>query len=210
MSRIYRAKTLGYFIYFLVNEKGELVANGVPHPDKKRAWEFLLRCTPVDLSGIPLLECEEGYSDLINALVRLYEGEHADVKVDVDLRFTNLSITEINVLRAIRIIPRGKVTTYSSLARALGLRSPRLIARILSRNPFPLIFPCHRVVRSDGIIGGYMGSRDLWYVKAGILSREGVDIVGRRVASLKRYFYALKEEELKGYLSNSSPKVDNT
>ncbi|WP_082398346.1 MGMT family protein [Aeropyrum camini] len=72
------------------------------------------------------------------------------------------------------LIPLGSVTTYSSLARASGLH-PRAVGRILARNPTPIVVPCHRVVRSDGRIGGYsMGGPE---VKAALLRLEGVRLV---------------------------------
>ena len=52
-------------------------------------------------------------------------------------------------------VPEGKVTTYGDLAKAVGLKSgQRVIGTIMKKNPFPVIVPCHRVVRSDGKIGG--------------------------------------------------------
>jgi len=53
-------------------------------------------------------------------------------------------------------VPEGKVTTYSDLAKAVGLKNgQRIIGTIMNNNPFPVIIPCHRVVRSDGKIGRY-------------------------------------------------------
>ncbi|MEB3860090.1 MAG: MGMT family protein [Desulfurococcales archaeon] len=76
------------------------------------------------------------------------------------------------------IVPAGNVTTYRSLARLLGV-SPRLVGALLSMNDEPLIVPCHRVVRSDGDIGGYsLGGRRF---KRKILETEGVYIEGDRV-----------------------------
>jgi O-6-methylguanine DNA methyltransferase len=57
-------------------------------------------------------------------------------------------------------IPKGKVTTYGKIAKKLGI-SPREIGRILSRNEHPEKFPCYKVVRSDGSLGGYtIGNRN--------------------------------------------------
>lgn len=71
-------------------------------------------------------------------------------------------------------VPKGKVTTYGELARAVGLENgQRVIGQIMSRNPFPVIVPCHRVVKSDGKIGGFFyGDK----VKTKMLSDEGVKI----------------------------------
>lgn len=56
----------------------------------------------------------------------------------------------------VKQIPRGRVATYGALARALGdIRASRAVGRMLNLNPRPVIVPCHRVVMSDGAIGGF-------------------------------------------------------
>lgn len=61
-----------------------------------------------------------------------------------------------DVYDLLRKIPAGKVTTYGALAKALGNPSAsRIIGRILGQNPNPIKVPCHRVVMSDGKLGGY-------------------------------------------------------
>ena len=53
-------------------------------------------------------------------------------------------------------VPERKVTTYGDLAKAVGLKNgQRVIGTIMKNNPFPIIIPCHRVVSSDGKIGGH-------------------------------------------------------
>lgn len=71
-------------------------------------------------------------------------------------------------------VPKGKVTTYGDLARAVGLENgQRIIGQIMARNPFQVIVPCHRVVKSDGKIGGFFyGDK----VKTKMLSDEGIKI----------------------------------
>lgn len=61
-----------------------------------------------------------------------------------------------DVYDLLRKIPAGKVTTYGALAKALGNPSAsRIVGRILGQNPNPIKVPCHRVVMSDGKLGGY-------------------------------------------------------
>lgn len=64
------------------------------------------------------------------------------------------------VYDATRRIPRGKVTTYADLARAIGCRSARAVGQALRRNPFAPEVPCHRVVASDFHLGGFNGRTD--------------------------------------------------
>ena len=58
---------------------------------------------------------------------------------------------------ALQEIPRGKVVTYAALAAHLGCGSPQAVGQALKRNPFAPDVPCHRVIRSDGSLGGYSG-----------------------------------------------------
>lgn len=78
----------------------------------------------------------------------------------------------------VQLVPPGKVTTYGSLAKALGV-SARTVGKILAENEHAPLVPCHRVVRSDGDVGGYSkGGRE---VKRRLLELEGVRLVGWRV-----------------------------
>ena len=71
-------------------------------------------------------------------------------------------------------VPSGKITTYGELARSVGLQNgQRLIGQIMKKNPFPVIIPCHRVVKSDGKIGGYSYGEK---VKLKMLEKEGIKI----------------------------------
>lgn len=78
------------------------------------------------------------------------------------------------VLRKALEIPSGEVRSYGWIAREIGHpRAVRAVGTALARNPVPVFIPCHRVVRSDGLIGNYgLGGRDN---KIRILRAEGVD-----------------------------------
>lgn len=71
-------------------------------------------------------------------------------------------------------IPKGRVTTYKEIAIATGnVKAYRAIGNILASNPNPIKIPCHRVVRSDGNVGGYSrGVKE----KIRILRKEGIEI----------------------------------
>ena len=78
------------------------------------------------------------------------------------------------VYRKLLQVPKGKVTTYRELANAVGLKNgQRIIGMIMKKNPFPVIVPCHRVVKSDGKIGGYAYGKK---VKSKMLTNEGIKI----------------------------------
>lgn len=70
--------------------------------------------------------------------------------------YTKAMIKSEDVYQILQTIPAGMVSTYGDLAKALGNpTASRHMGRILSRNPNPIVVPCHRVVKSDGNLGGY-------------------------------------------------------
>ncbi len=99
-------------------------------------------------------------------------------KGEIRIRKANARDLREAAYMLISIIPLGKVTTYKSIANALGLH-PRVIARFMALNDKPLIIPCHRVVMSNGGIGGY--SRGGPKVKEKLLRIEGVNITNGKV-----------------------------
>lgn len=92
------------------------------------------------------------------------------------------------VYRKLMEVPPGMVVSYGELARAAGLKNgQRAVGRIMANNPYPGIVPCHRVVMSDGRIGGYgYGGPE---IKANMLRREGVAVEGGKVRGTDRIMY---------------------
>ncbi len=84
-------------------------------------------------------------------------------------------------------IPRGRVSTYSRIAAHLGVPGgARAVGNALATNPFPIVIPCHRAIRSDGTLGGYQGGLAM---KQMLLEQEGVEIDNRgRVMSPDLYY----------------------
>ena len=73
-------------------------------------------------------------------------------------------------------IPRGKVKTYSEVAKAIGKPlAVRAVANAIAKNPYSPRVPCHRVIRSDGSLGGYSGKGGVKTKKL-LLKKEGVTI----------------------------------
>lgn len=89
--------------------------------------------------------------------------------------FDMVSDFETKVYHACAKIPKGKVATYQDIAIAIGSsRAVRAVGNALNRNPFPSFrVPCHRVVRSDGHVGGFARGRG---EKERLLRGEGVVI----------------------------------
>jgi methylated-DNA-[protein]-cysteine S-methyltransferase len=83
----------------------------------------------------------------------------------------------------------GKVTTYGAIAKAIGSpRAARAVGNALGANTNPIVVPCHRVVRGDGVLGGYSGGEGPT-TKAKLLAREGVKVSAGRV-NLDKYLFA--------------------
>ena len=95
---------------------------------------------------------------------------------------------EKKIYRKLLQVPPGKITTYKELARSIGLENgQRVIGQIMKKNPFPVIIPCHRVVKSDGKIGGYVYGET---VKSRMLTNEGIKIIDGKIIDFeKRKFY---------------------
>ena len=116
--------------------------------------------------------------DVATAIEGLIEGEEIEFSLDV----ADLSLcTEFQqlVLRAEHRIPRGSISTYQLIAEYLGKRNgARAVGNALANNPFPLIVPCHRAIRSDRHLGGYQGGLEM---KRALLEKEGIpfDDAGR-------------------------------
>ena len=80
----------------------------------------------------------------------------------------------IEVYKKLLKVQKGKVSTYGDLAKAVGLKNgQRVIGMIMKNNPFPIIIPCHRVVKFNGKIGGYAYGEK---IKSNMLSKEGIII----------------------------------
>ncbi|MCS7111076.1 MAG: MGMT family protein [Ignisphaera sp.] len=101
--------------------------------------------------------------------------------VTVVRRATKNDIAEI-VYALIQLIPLGCVATYGDVAKVVGL-SPRYIARILKENRNPIAVPCHRVIKSNGKVGGYtLDGKRASYFKERLLRLESL---GKPLCRLK-------------------------
>ena len=98
-------------------------------------------------------------------------GDAVNFSID-DLDFEGIGEFERRVLLADHQIPRGRVMTYGGLAAKVGVPGgARAVGNVMAGNPFPLVIPCHRVIRSDGSLGGFGGGLPM---KRALLEREGV------------------------------------
>jgi methylated-DNA-[protein]-cysteine S-methyltransferase len=101
-------------------------------------------------------------------------------------------LTAREVYTLLKTVRKGQVTTYGDLAKALGHpRAARAVGRIMNANPDPIVVPCHRVVTSNGDIGGYAYGTKL---KKDILAGEGLLFEGYRIKDFEKRRAVLKKD----------------
>lgn len=106
-----------------------------------------------------------------------------------------VTVFQRRVWEALRLIPRGRVTTYGEIARYLGTGAIRAVGTAVGKNPDAPEVPCHRVVRSDGTIGRYSGG-DGTPTKIALLQEEGVTVVDERVVAFGQRLWRYQEQGL--------------
>jgi methylated-DNA-[protein]-cysteine S-methyltransferase len=112
-------------------------------------------------------------TELTDAILRFLDGSDVTFSLET-IALDICSPFQRRVLRAEHRIPRGWVSTYGGIAAHLGIPfGGRAVGRALATNPFPIVIPCHRAVRSEGMLGGYQGGTAM---KRVLLEFEGAAI----------------------------------
>jgi methylated-DNA-[protein]-cysteine S-methyltransferase len=120
-------------------------------------------------------ETMKPFGKLERLLHRFLKGEKVDFEVAFDLG--NMGDFSRRVLLEVKKIPHGRVLSYHEIDRRLGYpMAARAVGQAVGRNPIPIVIPCHRVIRSDGSLGGFGMGLDL---KERLLALEGVRLPQR-------------------------------
>ncbi|GGV51171.1 methylated-DNA--protein-cysteine methyltransferase [Streptomyces longisporoflavus] len=123
-----------------------------------------LGAEPVEAAGSPLL------AEPIRQLAAYFAGERHDFALPLD--WSLISGFNRQVLRELTTVPYGAVVGYGDLARRVGQPgAAQAVGMAMGANPLPVVVPCHRVVESDGGIGGFGGGVE---TKRQLLALEGV------------------------------------
>ena len=139
----------------------------------------------IDLDSLPRLSCH-AIERVARMLERFLEGGAADFDLSL-LALEDCRPFQRRVLLAEYKIPRGYVSTYGRIAKGLGVpRAARAVGTALARNPFPLIIPCHRAVRTDGTLGGFRGGLTM---KRALLEMEGREFSPAGKVVMTRIYY---------------------
>ena len=128
-------------------------------------------------------------------LRRYFEGQ--EVAFDEPLDLSQATPFQRRVWQAVREIPRGETRSYGEIARLVDApRAARAVGQALAANPLPIVIPCHRVINSDGGLGGFGGRVEL---KRRLLELEGA--INERGEAGNRCASALTRE------SSTTPKL---
>lgn len=164
MIQVYHTKMNGVWYGTAVQDEQVLATCfSVEEQDLRR----ILRRLP---DGIPFQAAEEPnqlLTNVLGALEEVFNGKDRE-SYGFKIAMDHLSSYTIKVLNCTCLVPVGYVTAYGAIAKVVG-GSARSVGRVEALNPFPLLIPCHRVVRSDLSIGGYGCGEQ---VKMEILQRE--------------------------------------
>lgn len=102
-------------------------------------------------------------------------------RFDLQLDFSGATAFQKQIFRRLMDIPYGRIISYGDIADELGdPGAARAVGQAVGANPLPIVVPCHRVVRSDGKLGGYSGGLDR---KVTLLGVEGIEVDGPRPGS---------------------------
>jgi methylated-DNA-[protein]-cysteine S-methyltransferase len=151
----------------------------IPKPDMKAENQSSIIYPDLKRKSCP--EIDEIAEDIASFL----EGE--DIKFSLHmLSMDKCTEFQKTVLNTEYQIPRGKISSYKLIASHIGkIRGSRAVGNALARNPFPIIIPCHRAIRSDLHIGGFQGGLKM---KKALLENEGIHIDDEcRVTNVKLY-----------------------
>ncbi|MEO2158780.1 MAG: methylated-DNA--[protein]-cysteine S-methyltransferase [bacterium] len=131
------------------------------------------------LAGPPNPTDNKVLREAIEQLELYFSGKLRDFNLRLDL--SSRTRFQLRVIEQLRNIPYGRLASYKDIAEALGEpQASRSVGQALKANPIPVILPCHRVIRSDGTLGGYAGnSTENLQRKTTLLEIEGVEITGK-------------------------------
>jgi len=128
----------------------------LPGPKSKKIKSMLLKNLPIPNQASSIEFDKTFLRTLQEQITAYYEGAYINFSRDVPLVLDGFSSFGISVLTACRAIEFGQTISYSGLAKKSGRpNASRAVGSTLAKNPLPLIIPCHRIIRSDGKLGGF-------------------------------------------------------
>ena len=87
------------------------------------------------------------------------------------------------------LIPKGMISTYADIAKSLDSNAYRAVGNAMAKNPHPVAVPCHRIIKSDGFVGGYaLGVKQ----KISLLEKEGITIKEGKIVDFEKHLHPFK------------------
>lgn len=174
-------------LYFAAafSQKGKIVRIALPQTS--------LESVVTEISDYhPKFVLDNKYEDTVAIIAQMYLGKISDFNMELlEMEVSKEQIHETSSIKTnferdviveVASIPHGSVKTYKDIANSLNTRGYRAVGTAIGKNPFPIVVPCHRVVRSDGKIGGFRGGKQM---KINMLTNEGFTIKSDRVMTEK-------------------------
>jgi len=152
--------------YAAAIENDEVFATAFSPDNEEEALRHLLKNLPYNVPFQVTEKPSQLLAELLKTMKAIFDGKN--VSSSFKTAMDQLPSYTRRVLNCTSLIPVGYLTTYGAIAKVTG-GSPRSVGRAEASNPFPLLIPCHRVVRFNFSIGGYgLGEK----IKLQILQRE--------------------------------------
>lgn len=140
----------------LAGTEDGLCRTQLPGPKHDKIKSLLLKNLPLP-NQASINEFDKTFFKTLQEQITAYfEGTCINFSRDILLGLDGFSSFGISVLKACRDIEFGQTLTYGQLAKKSGRPgASRAVGSVLAKNPLPLIIPCHRIIRSDGTLGGF-------------------------------------------------------
>lgn len=168
----YNQKDLYFAVAF--SERGKIVRIALPKKNLEDAVSEISKYHPKFLIS-------DKYEDIVIEIAQMYAGQSLDFNMDLlEMEISDECAYETSTLKTsfekdviieVAKIPHSSVKTYKDIAESLNTRGYRAVGTAIGKNPFPIVVPCHRVIRSDGRVGGFRGGTKM---KIKMLKNEGM------------------------------------
>ena len=144
----------------LVTRNGALVNVGLPGQQIEPPHSATAGAQDTGEQGTGTHDTGEHLGAITQQLDEYFSGQRTTFDMNIDLSET--TYFRRAVLEHLVTIPYGETCTYTQVAEAVGRpRAVRAVGSACATNPVPIVIPCHRVLRSDGSLGGYAGGLDM-------------------------------------------------
>ncbi|MFW9769567.1 MAG: methylated-DNA--[protein]-cysteine S-methyltransferase [Candidatus Thorarchaeota archaeon] len=152
-------------VVFKTEESAEVIHILLPQSKKEIKSQISIQFPGSEESSHPEI------NTLISEIVKYLNGD--EVLFTKDIIDTSVFYPfQQRVMQTDWNIPRGMTATYGWVAKQIGTNGVRAVGNANARNPIPLVYPCHRVIRSDRTLGGFGGGLEM---KRQLLEMEGVE-----------------------------------